>query len=378
MWSALFHLTAVLFGSAAYTFYAYRRLAGQGLPDFETAAAVRRRVLRNSALLELFLIYSFLLLSDKYPLVIALRESIGEIATAAVATALVCLAYGLGCWMRSSIDRQVRGLEGTARSHLRFHILLLLLRMGVFVVATPLFYLPIYDLEAPFFSPHNIIGWAAVSLVFGLYVLRGPQLLFSAFGILDRFPDSELEREVREVARDRRIPVRRIRILRTWQSRFAAAFAHFGSSQIFVTDHLTEVVDRDELKAVLYHEVGHLAQLRASLVRVAGSYGVFLIFVYLKVVIDATAGRLIGYEVLLPGFALFAVGLVLARQLCGKYIQEGEVLADIFSADIVGGRKLYHQAIAKILMANGLSVKFSPSAAEVLPAAASEGDEPLW
>ncbi len=374
MLSAFLHLTAVLFGSPAYTYFAYRRLAGRGLRDFETAAAVRRRVLRNSSLLELFLVYSFLLLSDKYRSALALRESVGTLGTAGIATAIVALAYLFGCLTRSRIDRQVRGLPGTGWSHLRFHVLLLFLRMGVFVVATPLFYLPIYDLDAAIYAPRNLIGFATVSLVFFSYVLRGPQLLFAAFGILDRFPDAELEREVRAVARDRQIPVRGIRILRTWQNHFAAAFAHFGSSQIFVTDHLTEVVDRDELKAVLYHEVGHLGQLRASLFRVAGSYLVFMIFVYLKVVIDATADRRIGYGTLLPGFAVFAVGLVLTRYFCDKYIQEGEVLADVFSADLVGGRRLYHQAIAKILMANGLSVKFSPSAAEVLPAGPGEAE----
>ena len=85
---------------------------------------------------------------------------------------------------------------------------------------------------------------------------------------------------------------------------------------------------------------------------------------------------MIGYETLLPGFALAFVALILVRQTFGKMIQEGEVMADVFSAEIIGGPKLYHQAIGKILQANGLSIQFSPSAAEVLPA--SEPDETLW
>ncbi len=376
MLPALLHLVLVLAGSPVYTLLAYRRLAGRGLRDFETAAAVRRRVLRNSALLELFLVYSFLLLSDKHAVYASLENALGLWGVAGLATAVILVAYGLGCWTRATIDRQVRDLDGSTWSHFRLHVLLLFLRMGVFVVATPLFYLPIYDLTAPIVSFPNGLGFTIVTLLFFLYVLRGPQMLFSAFGILDSFPDRELEEEIHAVARDRRIPMRRIRILRTWQSRFAAAFAHFGSSQIFVTDHCTEVVDRDELKAVLYHEVGHLGQLRASVVRVIGSYLVFLVFVYLKAIIDAASARLIGYETLIPGFLGFAAMLVLIQTLFGRLIREGEVRADVFSANLVGGRKLYHRAIAKILIANGLSVQFSPSAAEVIPGG-GEIDEAL-
>jgi len=371
MLSALVHVALVVLGAPAYTHFAYKRLAEEGLGDYERAAAVRRRVLRNSALLELFLVYSFLLLGDKHAAWGDLVAAIGLPASTAAGTAVVLLAYFLGCLTRSTVDRRVRNLEGSAWTHLRFHVLLLFLRTGVFVIATPLFFLPIADLDSAPWSSRNLLGFAIVTLVFCAYVLRGPQWLFTLFGILRDFPDSDLENEVREVARDRRIPMREIRILRTWKSRFAAAFAHFGSSQIFVTDHLTEVVDRDELKAVLYHEVGHLGQFRASLMRVVGSYLVFLVFVYLAVVIDAAYLRKIGYETLI----LFAVLTGIVRRYFGRLIREGEVRADVFSADIVGGRKVYHQAIAKILMANGLSVKFSPSAAEVLPG--SEPEE-LW
>ncbi len=376
MLSAAVHVALVVFGTPAYTRFAYKRLAQDGLRDYERAAGVRRRVLRNSALLELFLIYSFLLLGDKHRAWADLVQGIGLPLATAAATSIVLLAYFLGCLARSTVDRKVRSLEGGAWTHLRFHVLLLFLRTGVFVIATPLFFLPIADLDSAPWSSPNLIGFSVVTLVFCAYVLRGPQWLFTVFGILRDFPDSELEEEVREVARDRSIPMREIRILRTWKSRFAAAFAHFGSSQIFVTDHLTEVVDRDELKAVLYHEVGHLGQFRASLMRVLGSYLVFLVFVYLSVVIDAAYLRKIGYGTLLPGFVVFAVLTGLVRHYFGRLIQEGEVRADVFSADIVGGRKVYHQAIAKILMANGLSVKFSPSAAEVLPG--PETPEELW
>jgi len=375
--SAWLHLGLVLAGASLYTLLAYRHLTRGGVHGFEAAAAVRRRLLRNASLIELFLVYSFLLLADRYPLYDALVRTAGPAGAAAAGTAVVLVAYLIGCVTRSEVDRRVRRLEGARLSHLRFHVLLLFLRMGVFVLATPLFFLPVYRLDLPVFAAHNLLGFAGVTLLFFVYVLRGPQLVFAGFGLLGRFPDAELEREVQDVARDRRIPLRRIRVLRTWPSRFAAAFAHFGSSQIFVTDHLTEVVDRNELKAVLYHEVGHLGQLRASLLRVSGSYLVFLVYVYLKAVIDATTTRQIGPTVLVTGFLLFGVSLLLVRSFFGRIIREDEVSADAFSADLIGGRKLYHRAIAKILMANGLSVRFSPSAAEVLPGG-GEMDDEIW
>lgn len=373
----LVHTGVVLVGAPLYTVIAHQVLARRDLASFEASATVRRRILKTSSQLELFLAYSFLLLGDKYATFAAVKASFGTVAAAAAFSVPVLAAYLLGACTRAFVELRVRRIDRRIGSQIRVHLLFLFLRMGAFVLATPVFFLPIYDLDLPPWHTHNLLGAACVTLFFFLYVLRGPNLIFAALGMFEPFPDRELESEVRAEARKRRIPVRGIRILRTWGSGFAGAFAHFGSSRIFVTDHLVHIVEREELKAILYHEVAHLGQLKASLFRLLGSYGVFVLFVYLKYVIDATSQRRIGFETLVPGFLAFAVLAVLARYVFDRAVREGEARADLFAAEIVGGRRPYQQAIAKVLRANGLSMRFAPSAEEVTQDATGI-EEQIW
>jgi Zn-dependent protease with chaperone function len=74
------------------------------------------------------------------------------------------------------------------------------------------------------------------------------------------FPDQRLAVELRTAARDAGIHLRGVLLVATEPGQFVNAVAATTSRFIFVAEGLWRGLDREEVRAVLLHEVGHLGQ----------------------------------------------------------------------------------------------------------------------
>jgi Zn-dependent protease with chaperone function len=99
------------------------------------------------------------------------------------------------------------------------------------------------------------IGWAARWVVTNRIVSVRP------------FPDQRLAVEVRRVAQKARIRLRGVLLVATEPGQFVNAIAATTSHFIFVAEGLWKGLDREEVRAVLLHEVGHLGQTAINAVR---------------------------------------------------------------------------------------------------------------
>jgi Zn-dependent protease with chaperone function len=99
------------------------------------------------------------------------------------------------------------------------------------------------------------IGWAARWVVMNRIVSVRP------------FPDQRLAVEVRAVARAARIRLRGILLVATEPGQFVNAIAATTSRFVFVAEGLWRGLDREEVRAVLLHEVGHLGQTFINAIR---------------------------------------------------------------------------------------------------------------
>jgi Zn-dependent protease with chaperone function len=356
----IFHVTAVLALPAALTL-GLRRLFS---PRFEEsppeAARARRRVLSASVRVEFFLAYSFLLLAPQYELFDRAVESLGTWPAVALFSVPPLACYLLGSLSRAAVDARVGRLTGSILAHWKAQGLLLSLRMGLYILSIPIFFLPFYDLSAPLLSAHNLLGFTLVSLLFFLYVLRGMNVLFRVFGRVEPLDDPELRREMLDFAGRRRIPLADVGVLRTAFTSIANAFAHFGSNRVVVTERLRDTLSRDELRAVLLHEIGHLGQWTTNLIRIGSSYLAFLVYLYLRPLIEAAAQRRVGVGFVALFFAGFLAISVAFRIAFGRFVHDSEARADVFAVDEGGGRAVYVKALRKIHLANLLPSRGVP------------------
>ena len=87
------------------------------------------------------------------------------------------------------------------------------------------------------------------------------------------FPDQRLAVEVRAVARQAKIHLRGILLVATEPGQFVNAIAATTSRFIFVAEGLWKGLDREEVRAVLLHEVGHLGQYILNAIRSVSVFG---------------------------------------------------------------------------------------------------------
>jgi Zn-dependent protease with chaperone function len=327
-------------------------------PRFEEspaeAARARWRVLSASLRVEFFLAYSFLLLGPQYTLFAESVERIGRLSTAILFSLPPIGCYLLGSLARAVVDARSRQLPGRVVAHWKTHGLLLALRMGLYILAIPAFFLPFYDLGAPLGSTTNLLGFTLLSLLFFLYVLRGMNVVFRLFGRLEPLADRDLTNDLVGFATRRRIPLTDVGVLRTEAGSLANAFAHFGSNRVVVTDRLRDVLTRDELRSVLLHEIGHLGQLATNLTRLFSSYVAFLVYLYLRPLIEAATRRQVGIGFVTLFFGGFLALLVVFRMVFGRFVQDAEAQADVFAVEEGGSEEIYLDALRKIHEANML------------------------
>ncbi len=357
-------------------------------PEFRGTAGqvsrIRLRILRASLRIEFFLAYSFLLLGPQYELFARVCESLGRPLGALLFSIPPFACYALGSATRAAVDARARRLPGTLLAHWKIHGLLLALRMGLYILVIPAFFLPFYDVSSPPWAPLNLLGFTLISLLYFIYVLRGMNVVLRVFGRVEPLDDPTLRAEMISYAGRNEIPLVDVGVLRTSARSVANAFAHFGSNRIVVTDRLQAVLSREELRAVLYHEVGHLGQWATNLTRLFSSYVFFLVYVYLRPLIEAAAGRRIGLGFVTLFFGGFLALLVVFRLVFGRFIQDSEARADLLAVEEGGGRRLYAEALRKIHDANMLPWEVDSSrssvedagamASPVQPLEASEGE----
>ncbi|MBI3845803.1 MAG: M48 family metalloprotease [Planctomycetes bacterium] len=327
-------------------------------PRFEEspleAARARWRVLSASLRVEFFLAYSFLLLGPQYQLFTDSVEKIGRSATAALFSLAPIGCYLLGSFARAAVDVRSRRIAGSIGAHWKTHGLLLGLRMGLYILVIPAFFLPFYDLGASPWSTTNLLGFTVLSLLFFIYVLRGMNVVFRLFGSIEPLADRELRDDMLGFAARRHISLTDVGVLRTEAGSLANAFAHFGSNRVVVTDRLRQVLSRDELRSVLLHEIGHLGQLATNLTRLFSSYVAFLVYLYLRPLIEAATRRQVGIGFITLFFGGFLALLVVFRIVFGRFVQDAEAKADVFAVEEGGSEDVYLEALRKIHEANML------------------------
>jgi Zn-dependent protease with chaperone function len=162
------------------------------------------------------------------------------------------------------------------------------------------------------------VGWGARFLLVNVIV-----------GVLP-FPDSRLAVEVRAAARNAGIRLRGVLLVPTRPGQSVNALVAASSRIIYVAEGLWRGLDREELRGVLLHEVGHLGQPMTNLFRNLSVFGWPAVVAAGQVVVHLAA----------TGFrAGLGIGLLLTLGVAGStltrmVLAEAETGADRFAAQV--------------------------------------------
>jgi len=221
-----------------------------------------------------------------------------------------------GSWL----ELRARGLDESLLRFYRFNLFTVFLMSGQRV---PL-------LSAALAVPVDLAtGKTAILAHFGAAVLLG--LLLRAWVVLvvariSPYPDRRLAVRVREIARMAGVKVRGVFQVRTERGQSVNAFASTTSRLIYVAEGMREGLERDEVKAVLLHEVGHLDQRATNLFRNLAALWLPLAIWLARAGLRAESPE--RYE-LLAGAVLLAL---FARLLTRAVFHSSEIRADRFAA----------------------------------------------
>ncbi len=157
----------------------------------------------------------------------------------------------------SWLELVARGLEVPLSRFHRFNLFVSFLRYGQRI---PLF-------SAAVTAPAAFSGgWdlaAGIALHFALALLVGfcvRRAVLAWLVEIRPFPDRPLSEEIRALAAGLGVRLRGLRLVRTERGQAVNALAATSSGTVYVAEGLREGLERDELRAVVLHEVGHLTQ----------------------------------------------------------------------------------------------------------------------
>jgi heat shock protein HtpX len=255
----------------------------------------------------------------------ALDSWVGPVDFALLLPVAVALWAVPGWW----VERRLRGIPASLPQYLVYQEALHALTLGPYAV----WLLLTAVLLATGLGRLLVDPWTAVSLVaayMALFLVGLPHALASLFPRTD----AALNRRTAALAARAGVPFRRVAILPTRPVRLANAFVvGAGGGYVFVTDHLLDLLDADEVDAVVAHELSH--------VRLRHTWRLALVGLVLPLV-----------ATLFPAAGLFAVVGVFA--LLYALMRRFEFQADRNGARLVGSGQALARALRRLRDAAGL------------------------
>lgn len=233
-------------------------------------------------------------------------------------------------------------------------VVLLRLRMAAYI-GGPLLVMALVRM-IPITDAHGALQWPAVTLVIALIMLG---LMYGGLitGVLTtalRRPDARVRAMAERAAKREGLKLFSVWLLPTKTAGFANAAAIPWARSMIVTERITELLDDEELDAVLAHEAGHLSEPPWVWVMRLGA--AFLAVTLLSVAMPLALGAgvdgvtLLAYTALAGAFILIL--LVLVRRLARRM----EERADAHAKEHVGGiplgralEKIHHSARAPLV-----------------------------
>jgi len=263
--SSLLAVSAFLLVSAAVYLVAGLRLSGRARRERIRAERALSRAGRRAALL------LRVALGATCAAVYLLKSRTGPIPSALLLYLLPLLWLWCSALGTSWLEINARGLDtGLWRYH-RFNVFLAFLLGGQRLPFLSAALAAPSDLSRgvdllPGLAAHFV---AALALGVGLRWLVVERLVE-----LRPFPDPTLLREVERVAVQNRIRLRAVVLVPTERGQSANAVAATSSRVVYVAEALYRGLSREEVRAVLLHELGHLGQHAANLFRDLAVLGV--------------------------------------------------------------------------------------------------------
>jgi len=164
-----------------------------------------------------------------------------------------------------------------------------------------------------------------------------------------RYSRNEIVEWTQEVAKKCKVSVRTIYLMKSpLPNAFTFSLPGLGST-VAVHSNILDVLQPDEVTAILAHEVGHISN-RDSMVQIFARMPAFFIdtiylYIYLRLVMGVTnalflgsdpvlAGIRVGMLLLFFGFSRFLA--VITRAVMQKASREAELLSDYHAAEMVG------------------------------------------
>jgi Zn-dependent protease with chaperone function len=199
------------------------------------------------------------------------RDSLGPVVTSAVLYFVPLWWLAAGVLGSTRLELTARGLRTGLHRFARFNLFTAFLMGGQ---ALPF-------LSAAFAAPADDASAGEILTGLALHAAIATGLGLGLRHLIVRklmkvrpFPDEGIEARLREVAREARVRFRSLLLVRHERGQAVNAVAATSSGKIYVAEGLVRGLDREELIAVLLHEVGHFGQPVATRLRNLGALGI--------------------------------------------------------------------------------------------------------
>ncbi len=241
--------------------------------------------------------------------------------------------------------RAVFALPGRGRwvlTQMRLNLLFLLVPILLIVVCAE-----VIDAGATRLSEHAWADWVgdAVTLLAAVGIVISAPLLTRVVLEVDPMPDGELRQDLLEVCRRHQVSVRDLLVWKTHGSMInAAVLGVIGRLRyVLMTDALLEAMTREQIEAVMAHEIGHIRRhhmpwlLVSMLAAIAIVVAALLAAPGLPVAADGASGRVGELPTASTTAAVLAgVGVVLV--VFGWISRRFERQADVFAVQHINAK----------------------------------------
>jgi Zn-dependent protease with chaperone function len=306
----------VLFSILVYVpagIYVSRRSRRYG---FRSDSALHRATVRSGWALFAGCLVFFLFVADS-------RERLGPVLTSVLLYLVPVFWLVAGVLGASRLELRSRGLSSGLFRFARFNLFTAFLMGGqALPLLSAAFAAPV-DVSAGLGILPGLLLHAAIAIGMGLllrYLIVGRMIETRSF------PDREVVERLEAVAREARIRFKSLVLVPHERGQSVNAVAATSSGTIYVAEGLHRGLDREELVAVLLHELGHFAQPLTVQFRNLSSLGVPVAVWFLRARAVASPD-----DVLLS--VLFVIGLLVVGSLLVRFVEKrSEIEADRFAA----------------------------------------------
>ncbi len=195
--------------------------------------------------------------------------------------------------------------------------------------------------------------WVAVAFALGIIFLQyllGPWILQLIYRIEWRDPqsiDPALATFIERVCAERKIPMPRFGVIHDGNPT-AFTFGHTpGDARLVVTSGLLELLDGEEYKAVVAHELGHIAHWDFVVMTIAAAIPLVLYIIFRFTLASGRSRNKSGGYLLLVAIVSFVAYLV-SQFIALLLSRVREYYADEFSAEVTGNPNGLSSALVKV------------------------------